>query len=80
MDLIKAEMKEHYGAEKPQLTAHHEKMINKTLYIVTSVYKGEIDFAKAMEDLIIRKILREDGAFQDADVVWLSLSTCTIYK
>ena len=69
MDLIRAEMKAYEEAEKPQLTAHHEKMINKTLYIVTSVYKGEIDFAKAMEDLIIRKILREDGAFQDADAV-----------
>ena len=36
-----------------------EKQIGKTLYRVTSIYKGEIDLQKALEDLIVRKILRE---------------------
>ncbi|MDR2569584.1 MAG: hypothetical protein LBD23_04705 [Oscillospiraceae bacterium] len=46
------------------VTTYHEKKIGKTLYKVTSVYKGEVDFTKAMEDLIIRKILRGDGAVE----------------
>ena len=41
------------------VTTYQEKQIGKTLYRVTSVYKGEIDFQKALEDLIVRKILRE---------------------
>jgi len=39
-------------------TTYQEKQIGKTLYRVTSVYKGEIDLQKALEDLIVRKILR----------------------
>jgi len=35
-----------------------EKQIGKTLYRVTSVYKGEIDLQKTLEDLIVKKILR----------------------
>ena len=42
-------------------TAYFEKKIGKTLYRVTCVYKGEIDFAKAIEDLTIRKILRDEN-------------------
>jgi len=41
------------------VTTYQEKQIGKTLYRVTSVYKGEIDLQKALEDLIVRKILRE---------------------
>jgi len=44
------------------LITYCEKKIGKTLYRVTNVYIGKIDFAEAMEDLIIRKILRDDGA------------------
>ncbi|MDR0273723.1 MAG: hypothetical protein LBI27_10490 [Clostridiales bacterium] len=36
----------------------YEKKINKTIYRVTVVNKSEIDFAKAMEELIVRKILK----------------------
>ena len=39
---------------------NHEEKIGKTLYRVTTVYKGEFDFAKAMEELIVRKILRDE--------------------
>jgi hypothetical protein len=55
------------GTSKKQtepVTTYHEKKIGKTLYKVTSVYKGEVDFTKAMEDLIIRKILRGEGSAQ----------------
>jgi hypothetical protein len=38
---------------------YQEKQIGKTLYRITSLYKGEIDLQKALEDLIVRKILRE---------------------
>ena len=46
------------------VTTYHEKKIGKTLYRVTSVYKGEIELAKALEDLTIRKILRSENAVQ----------------
>ena len=41
------------------VTTYQEKQIGKTLYRVTSVFKGEIDLQKTLEDLIVRKILRE---------------------
>jgi len=46
---------------EPVIT-YHEKKIGKTLYRVTSEYKGEFDLAKALEDLTIRKILRQENA------------------
>jgi hypothetical protein len=45
------------------LTTYKEKKIGNTLYRVTSIYKGEIDFKKAIEDLTIRKILRDENVF-----------------
>ena len=51
---------------KPVIT-YHEKKIDKTLYRITSIYKGEIDFKKAIEDLTIRKILRDENAFKLCD-------------
>lgn len=35
---------------------YREVKIGKTLYCVTSVYKGEINLQKALEDLAIRRI------------------------
>ena len=46
------------------VTTYHEKKIGNTLYRITSIYKGEIDFAKAIEDLTIRKILRDENVFK----------------
>jgi hypothetical protein len=43
------------------ITTYHEKQIDKTLYRVTSIYKGEIELKKALEDLTVRKILREEN-------------------
>jgi hypothetical protein len=62
MKPIKAEIENIDGGNKPQMRTYGEEKIGKTLYCVTSVYKGEIDFAKAMEDLIVRKILRGEGS------------------
>ena len=47
--------------DAPVITTYHEKQIDKTLYRVTSVYKGEIQLKKALEDLTVRKILREEN-------------------
>lgn len=38
---------------------YHEKKIGKTLYRITSVYLGKIVLGKALEELIVRKVLRE---------------------
>ena len=45
-----------------QITTYHEKKIGKTIYRITSVYKGEIDLAKALEDLTVRRILQSESA------------------
>jgi len=41
---------------EPVIT-YHEKKIGNTLYRVTSVYKGEIELGRALEDLTVKKIL-----------------------
>ena len=48
--------------QKQPITTYHEKQIGKTLYRVTSIYKGEIELGKALEDLTVRKILQEESA------------------
>jgi hypothetical protein len=50
-------------SDKPvkPVTTYHEKKIGRTLYRVTSVYKGEFELGKALEDLTIRKILRAEN-------------------
>ena len=40
---------------------YHEAKIDKTLYRVTAVYKGEVELAKTVEDLIITRLLRDDS-------------------
>ena len=42
-------------------TSYQEKKIGKTLYRVTSVYMGKFEFAKALEDLTIKKILCDEN-------------------
>ncbi|MCL2564299.1 MAG: hypothetical protein FWE24_00615 [Defluviitaleaceae bacterium] len=44
-----------------QLTTYKEHKIGKTLYCTTSIYKGEINLAKALEDLTVRRILRHEN-------------------
>ena len=41
-------------------TTYHEIKIDKTLYRVTSVYKDEMELEKAIEDIVIQKLLREN--------------------
>jgi hypothetical protein len=53
------------------MTTYREKKIGNTLYRVTSIYKGEIDFKKAIEDLTIRKILRDENVFTISRVTHL---------
>jgi len=43
------------------ITTYHEKKIGNCLYRVTSVYKGEIELGKALEDLTVKKILARDN-------------------
>ena len=45
--------------DRPPATDYYERKIGKTLYRVKCVYMGKIDFAKAMEEMIVRKVLRE---------------------
>lgn len=49
------------GKNEP-LTSYHEVKIGRTLYRVTSVYKGEIELKKALEDLTVNKALRSEQA------------------
>lgn len=49
--------------QKPPVTTYHEKKIGRTLYRVTSIFKGEIELGKALEDLTVRKILHGDNAY-----------------
>jgi hypothetical protein len=55
-------------ADKPHnkpVTTYHEKRIGKTLYRVTSVYLGEFELGKALEDLTIKRILRGENSAAD---------------
>ena len=41
--------------------SYHEKEINKTIYRVTSVFMGQFELGRAIEDLIVKKILRDEN-------------------
>jgi hypothetical protein len=43
--------------EEAKIIAHYSKKAGKTWYGVTNLHKGEIDLAKTLEELIIRKVL-----------------------
>jgi len=45
--------------ENKQQTSYREVTIGETLYRVTSVFTGEKDLAKTLEQLAIRKALAE---------------------
>jgi len=63
-------MSENYiGAKhgKP-ISTYHEKKIGKKIYRITSTYKGEFELSKALEDLIVRKILQEGNSTVDAAI------------
>ena len=52
--------------DRKPVTTYHEEMIRGTLYRVTSVYQGKIDLGKALEELIVRKILQRENALTQA--------------
>ena len=57
-------MKQHTAiSRKPQETAYptsyYEEQIGKVLYRVTNIYKGEISLKDALEDLAVRRAVRE---------------------
>jgi len=42
-----------------QTQKYYERKIGKTIYRVTNIHKGEIDIAKALENLIVRQVLND---------------------
>jgi len=58
MNIVKAERRIDGGASGQPLTTYYEAKQGKNRYCITSVYKGETDFAKAIESLITKKVLR----------------------
>ena len=50
---MKYEDKKVSETDKKIQTTYHEKRIGKTVFRVTSIYKGEVDLAKTLENLII---------------------------
>jgi len=40
-------------------TSYHEEMIGDTLYRITSVFKGEINLKDTLEELAVRRAVRE---------------------
>ena len=61
-------MGDYIWLKQEPVTTYHEKKIGKTLYHVTSVYKGEFELGKALEDLTVKKILRDESAVTGATV------------
>jgi len=45
--------REHESTKK---TTFHEQKVGRTWFRVTSVYNGDIDLARTLEDLIVRKV------------------------
>ena len=43
--------------ENGSVTTYHERKIRKTVYRITSIHRGEIDLAEALEALIVKRIL-----------------------
>jgi len=40
------------------IETYEEIQIGKTLYRITSVFTGEVDFKNALEDLIVKQVLQ----------------------
>jgi len=58
----KSEMVQNGHRQKAEpVVKYREEKLGKILYRVTSVYKGEFELEKALEDLTVRKILRNEN-------------------
>ena len=51
--------------EKQVTTTYKEMQIGNTLYRVTSVFSGEKDLGKALEDLAVRRVMAETAPAQN---------------
>jgi len=51
------------------VTTYHEKKIDKTLYRITSVYLGRFELGKALDELIVKKILRVENKLNNSEDV-----------
>ena len=60
---LKAEIK----PNKSTATSYHEVKLGRTLYRVTSIYKGEIELGKALEELTVKKVLRAASPLLSAE-------------
>ena len=49
-------------SEAPYPSSFREVKIGRTLFSVTSVYKGEFPLKDALEDLTVRRVLRDIAA------------------
>ena len=49
-------------------TTYREVKIGKMLYRVTGVFKGEVDLKSALEDLAVRRALRESENVSDTKI------------
>jgi len=43
------------------VTTYHEEKHGNTLYRITNVYLGRMDFAKTIEGLIVRKVIMHES-------------------
>ena len=48
----------------PEHEAYREIKVGRTLYRVTSIYKGEIELNKALEDLTVKRVIQSQSLFQ----------------
>ena len=46
------------NTEKIKQEVYSEHKIGRTLYRVTSIFKGEVELVKALEDLTVKKVLQ----------------------
>jgi len=49
------------AAVERQVTTYHERKIGRTIYRVTSVFKGDFHLSEALEELTVRKILQMEN-------------------
>ena len=49
-------------SKSQQSNSYRETKMGRTLFRITSEYKGDIDLTKTLEDLLVKKILAEENA------------------
>ena len=54
-------------SKKTKTTSYREIKVGKTLYKITSTYKGEFELGKALEDLTVKRVLRSASPLLNTD-------------